>query len=115
MERLNKILRYASLASLVVTMMLVAIYVYKYLWEFNNKMIQNYIIREAQNFSDAGLAAATINDSVKSILDDDNKVRRLKRFVSESGMSKEEAIVKEAVLNCYHYKYLTPPMIVKNL
>jgi uncharacterized membrane protein YvbJ len=90
----------------VVAIILVAVWVYRYFIEFKNSDVKSLIAAEASNYGDKKTATTIIHDSAKHILNSTSLTSQVRAYSNTKGIPKEKALVDAAVAQAQAYKYL---------
>ena len=99
----GKLLIYALIILLLVVIMIA---VYRYFFQFNNKLVKEYIADEANKYKNTKEVNQLITDGVKHILKSSNLTKQVLADAKNSGTEKEQELVYAAVMQCKLYNYL---------
>lgn len=99
----GKLLMYGLIILLLVVIMIA---VYRYFFQFNNKLVKEYIKDEADKYADPKAVTDIITDGVKHILASQSLTNQVLRDAKNSGTEKEQELVYASVMQCKLYNYL---------
>lgn len=99
----GKLLMYALI---VLILVLIMIAVYRYFFQFNNKLVKEYIKDESDKYANPKQVSELITDGVKHILSSSNLTKQVLLDAKNSGTEKEQELVYSAVMQCKLYNYL---------
>jgi hypothetical protein len=90
----------------VVLLTIVFIAVYRYFFQFNNKLVKEYITDESNKYKDSAEVKKLITEGVQYILKSGDLTNQVLVMAKQNGTEKEQELVYSAVMRCKEFNYL---------